>query len=140
MRLEVSTSVNAPVERVAAVIFDVERWHEWTASITSVEKLDAGELRVGSRARVKQPKLPPTVWTVTAVEPGRWFEWEAKGPGSRTVAWHRAEPEGEGTKATLGIDQQGIFFRLTGWYFNKLTREYVDMELAGLKKRSEGSG
>jgi uncharacterized protein YndB with AHSA1/START domain len=138
LRLEVSTSIAAPPERVWAAIVDVERWPEWTASVTSVEKLEPGELKVGSRVRVKQPKLPPTVWTVTSFEPGRSFEWEATGPGSKTVAWHRAEPEGEGAIATLGIDQQGVFFKLMGWYFDKLTREYVDMELAGLKKRSEG--
>lgn len=137
MRLEVSTNIDVPVERVWAAIIDVERWHEWTASITSAEKLEAGDLKVGSRVRVKQPKLPPTVWTVTALEPGRSFEWQATGPGSKTVAWHRVEPEGDGAKATLGIDQQGIFFKLMGWYFNKMTREYVDMELAGLKQRSE---
>jgi hypothetical protein len=118
---------------------EVERWPEWTPSVTSVEKLEPGALDVGSRVRIKQPKLPPTVWTVSLLEPGRRMEWEASGPGSKTVAWHAAEPDGEGAKATLGIDQTGIFFTLTGWYFNKLTREYVDMELAGLKKRSEGA-
>ena len=138
MRLEVSTSIAAPPERVWQMIVDVERWHEWTVSITSIEKLTPGDLRVGSKARVKQPKLPPTAWTVTSLDPGRSFEWEAKGPGSRTVAWHRAEPEGDGARATLGIDQQGIFFALTGWYFDKLTREYLNTELAGLKRRAEG--
>jgi carbon monoxide dehydrogenase subunit G len=138
LRLEVSTSISAPPERVWQAIVEVERWHEWTTSITSVEKLEPGELKIGSKARVKQPKLPRTVWTVTSLDPGRSFEWEAKGLGSKTVAWHRAEPEGDGTRATLGIDQQGIFFALTGWYFNKLTRDYVNTELAGLEKRAEG--
>ena len=71
MHLEVSTSISAPAERVWATIIDVERWHEWTASITGAEKLEPGELKVGSKVRVKQPKLPPTVWTVTSLEPGR---------------------------------------------------------------------
>lgn len=138
MRLEVSTSVSAPAERVWQTIMDVERWPEWTASVTSVEKLEPGDVRVGSKVRIKQPKLPPTVWTVSRIEPGRRMEWEAKAPGSHTIAWHAAEPAADGTsKAILGIDQRGIFFKLTGWYFNKLTREYVDMELAGLRQRSE---
>ena len=71
MHLEVSTSISAPAERVWATIIDVERWHEWTASITGAEKLEPGELKVGSKVRVKQPKLPSTVWTVTSLEPGR---------------------------------------------------------------------
>jgi hypothetical protein len=119
------------------VIMDVERWHEWTASITSIERLEAAALQVASRVRIRQPKLPATVWTVSALEPGRRLEWQASGPGSRTVAWHAVEPDGAGSKATLGIDQGGVFFALTGWYFNKLTRSYIDMELDGLKRRSE---
>jgi hypothetical protein len=117
---------------------DVEGWHEWTESVTSIEKLEPGELKVGSKVRIKQPKLPPAVWTVTAIEPGRRLEWQSKGPGNDTVAWHVTEPEGDGVKATLGIHQRGMFFALMGWYFNGMTRRYVDMELAGLKQRSEG--
>ncbi len=139
MHLELSTSISAPPERVWATIMDVERWPEWTASITSVEKLEPGELKAGSKVRIKQPKLPSTVWTVTRIEPGRLMEWQATAPGSKTVAWHVAEPEGTGAKATLGIDQSGVFFALAGWYFNKMTRSYVNMELEGLKKRSEGA-
>ena len=67
------------------------------------------------------------------------MEWQAKGPGSNTVAWHRVEPDGLGSKATLGIEQSGVFFALTDWYFNRMTRDYVKMELEGLKRRSEGS-
>jgi hypothetical protein len=108
--------------------------------VTSVEKLVAGELKIGSKVRIKQPKVPAVVWTVTVVEPRRRMEWQTTGPGSRSVAWHAVEPEGEGSTATLGIEQGGVFFALTGWYFNGMTRRYVDMELAGLKARCEGQG
>jgi carbon monoxide dehydrogenase subunit G len=137
LRLEVSTNVAAPPERVWATIIDFERWPEWTPSVTRIERLEPGELKAGSKLRIKQPKLPTTVWTVSLLEPGSRLEWQATSPGSNTVAWHAVEAEGDGSKATLGIDQTGVFFALTGWYFNRLTREYVDMELAGLKKRSE---
>ncbi len=139
MRLEVSTSISAPPERVWDIIMDVERWHEWTPSITSIEKLTPGDLLVGSKVRVKQPKLPVAEWTVTAIEPGRRMEWQNKGPGAKSVAWHAAEPDGDGSKAILGIDQSGIFFSLTGWYFNGITRRYVNTELEGLKKRAENA-
>jgi len=139
MKLSMSTEVDAPVEKVWSVICDVERWPEWTASMLKVDRLDAGLLAVGSRARVRQPKLPVAVWQVTALEPGRFFTWQAKGPGLLTVAGHEAEPLENGrTRATLWIDQRGPLAAITGRFWDKLTREYVTTELAGLKKRSEG--
>ena len=39
-------------DRVWAVMSDIERWHEWTASITGIQKLEPGPLAVGLRARV----------------------------------------------------------------------------------------
>src|SRR3712207_4077807 len=77
---------------VWTVMLDVERWREWTPTITSIERLEGGPFRVGSRARVRQPKLPTAVWTVTVLEPGRYFEWRNVSPGLRSVAGHRAEP------------------------------------------------
>ena len=40
---------------------------------------------MGSRARIKQPRLPTTVWEVTEVVTGRSFTWIAGGPGTRAL-------------------------------------------------------
>ncbi len=63
MRLFATTiDISASADRVWSVMSDIERWHEWTASITSVERLTSGALGIGSKARVRQPKLPPAMF------------------------------------------------------------------------------
>ena len=91
MDIERVVEIAAPPEQVWAVMSDVERWPEWTASVTSVEHLDEAPFSVGSRARIRQPRLPVAIWTVTVLEPGRCFEWRADTAGLRSVGGHRVE-------------------------------------------------
>ena len=140
MELEVSVEVAAPAAKVWAVLAAVERWPEWTASVTSVRRLDGGELAVGSRARIRQPGLPAAAWRVTALEPGRYFEWEASGPGMKAVAAHevRASVSG-GSAVRLSLRQTGPLSWLLGFWLAKVSRRYVEMEAQGLKRRCEGA-
>jgi len=137
VRYEHSVEIEATADTVLAVWTDVERWPEWTASMTSIHRLDSGPLGVGSRARVKQPKLPATVWTVTELEPGRAFVWVASSPGVRTEAAHRVAPSGTGVTATVVLDQRGPLATVVAWFAGRLTRRYLEMEAAGLKRRAE---
>ncbi len=73
MQQEDSITIAASPARVWAVMSDVERWSEWTASIRRVQLLTIGSLAPASRARIEQPRLPAAVWEVTAIEPGRTF-------------------------------------------------------------------
>jgi uncharacterized protein YndB with AHSA1/START domain len=134
---EQKVDIAAPSERVWTVMADVERWHEWTASISSIQLLD-GPMGPSARALVRQPRLPAVIWQVTSWEPGRSFEWEARSPGSRVVGFHRVEPRGLGSLATLGVVQSGPLGWLVGRMIAGLTRSYVAMEAAGLKARVEG--
>jgi uncharacterized membrane protein len=130
--------VAAPPADVWAVMIDVERWREWTPTITSIERLDGGPFRVGSRARVRQPKLPIAVWTVTALEPGRYFEWRNVSPGVTSVAGHRAEPSaGGGTTVTLTFGWSGWLAWLIRLIYGKLARRYVRTEAESLKRWCE---
>lgn len=138
MDAERTIDIAAPPDRVWAVMTDVERWPEWTASVSQVALLDNRRLEVGTRARILQPGLPSAVWTVTVVEPGRFFEWESAVLGLRSVGGHRVEPKGvDGALVTLSLKWSGPLAPLIRLFWGKLARRYVEMEALGLKQRSE---
>ena len=132
---ETTRHIDAPTQRVWEVLFDVDRWPEWTPTITSVERLDDGDFRVGSRARVRQPKLPQAEWQVTEVDDGSSFTWEASGPGMRTIARHVVAPDGDGSSVTLSIEQTGPMGAVAAFVWRGLTQRYIETEAASLDKR-----
>lgn len=137
MQASVTVDIDAAPERVWAVMTNVEAWPQWTASVTEAKRLDTGRFDVGSRVRIKQPKLPPAVWTLDEVVSGESFTWVTGLPGFRSIAQHRVERTPTGSRVTLAIEQRGvigeIFARLTAG----LTERYLNLEAAGLKRRSE---
>lgn len=140
MQVERAVSIEAPAARVWAVMSDVERWPEWTASVTRVRLLNTPRLEVGSRVRIEQPWLPPAVWQVTVLEPGRSFSWVAGGPGLRSTGTHTVTAAGDGQSvATLSLVSNGLLVALLRPWLGPLTVRYVGIEAAGLKHRSEQS-
>lgn len=139
MALTRTIDIDAPADRVWAVMTDVERWPDWTASVSTIQRLDHGPFTVGSRVRIKQPRLPPSVLTVTELEPGRGFTWVATSPGLRVTAAHGIEPAPRGVRVTLSVRYEGVFGRLAGRLWRSLTERYLRLEADGLKRRSEQS-
>jgi uncharacterized membrane protein len=133
-----SIDVEASVDLVWSVYSDVERWPEWTKSVTSVELSPDRPLAVGSRARIKQPRLPRVEWTVTALDPGREWVWENRSPGATSIAAHAVRAlDDRRTRVDLWIDQRGVVGRAIGVLVRRTTRRYLRMEAEGLKRRSE---
>jgi hypothetical protein len=116
---------------------DVERWPEWTPSMSKVELLQPGEVQVGSKVRISQPKLPSAVWTVTKVEPNRYLEWRSTAPILTSTGEHRIDPEGDGCRLTLAIEQNGLLVPVLKVFYKKTILEYLDMESKGFKARAE---
>jgi hypothetical protein len=140
--MEQSTTVDiaAAPERVWEVLADVERWSDWTETVTWVRRLDDGPLRSGSRAKINQPKIPETEYVVTEIEPGQSFTWVATGPGVTTTARHMIEAlPGGGTRVTLAVDQAGLLGSVMGRFYRGLTDRYLANEAEGLKARCEGT-
>ena len=136
---QTAIDIAAAPSRVWAVMSDIERWHEWTASITSVRRLDAGPMRVGSKAHVKQPKLSGSVFEVTAWTPERGFDWVTKRPGVTGLGRHLIEPTAGGSRVTLLVTFSGPLTGLIALFFGRLTDRYIQMEAEGLKRRVETS-
>lgn len=116
---------------------DTERWHEWTPSITSIKRLDSGPFTVGSRALIRQPKFPPALWTVTAIDRGRSFTWTNRAPGLRVIGHHSVDAIGSGSTATLSLRYEGLLGGLLARMTRGITNRYLAMEANGLKNRSE---
>ncbi len=140
MEQSITVEIAAPVERVWEVLSDIEHWPEWTETVTSVKRLDAGPLQPGSRARINQPKIPETEYVVTGIDPGRSFTWVATGSGVRTTARHDVEAlPGGRSRVTLAVEQRGWLGSVMGRFYRGLTDRYLANEANGLKSRCEGA-
>lgn len=87
--------IDATVQRVWALTLDLEGLPSTTPTIKSVERLDDGPMRVGSRARLTQPGLPARVWTVAEIDAPHRFSWSTHLLGVRMVGIHELEPVGD---------------------------------------------
>jgi uncharacterized protein YndB with AHSA1/START domain len=140
MEARTSIDVAAPPDRVWEVLVDVDRWPEWTDSVTNVRSLDPGPLAVGARVEISQPRIPTGTYTVTALDPGSAFTWEQRQPGSTVSAHHECIPLPDGrTRVELRVVMGGAVGGVVGRLYRKLTERYLAMEAAGLKARAEGT-
>jgi uncharacterized membrane protein len=135
----VAVNIDAPPERVFALLCDVERWPEWTPTMTSVQRLEQGPFTVGSSAQVRQPKLRPAVWKVTELEDKRNFTWVSRSPGLRMKAGHLVERYGTGSRVELSFELSGLMARVVSRLYGGLIEQYVTTESQKLKVRSESA-
>ena len=136
---QIETEINASAEVVWATMRDVERWPEWTPTVTSVRLETPPPLGVGSRAVIRQPKLPPALWRIVELEDSRRsFTWVNSAPGVRVVATHSVVPFGEGSRVMLSVRFEGLLGPILGFATQKLNNRYLAMEAHGLKSRVEG--
>ncbi|MCV7103325.1 SRPBCC family protein [Mycobacterium palustre] len=138
MITESDVEIDAPANLVWEVFTDVERWSEWTASVTELVGLDGPKIAVGKRFRIKQPKLPTLVWQVTELQPGASWTWVQRSAGGSTLARHTVTPLSEDrTLVHQTLDQSGPIGAVVGRLMRGTTRRYLALEAQGLKARSE---
>jgi uncharacterized protein YndB with AHSA1/START domain len=133
-----SVEIDAPASVVWDVFSDVERWPEWTASVTRLVGLDGPNLAVRKRFEIKQPRMPKLLWEVTDVEPGASWTWVQRSPGGTTSARHDVVTTSDGrTLVRQELDQRGVVGGLVGRLMLGMTKRYLELEAQGLKARSE---
>ena len=138
MITEDSVEIDATAQLVWEVFSDVERWPEWTASVTSLIGLDGPALAIGRRFAIKQPGMQKLVWRATEIDPGSSWTWVQRSPGVLVSARHDviARPGGR-TLVRQQLDQRGVLGAFVGRLMVKKTKRFLELEARGLKARSE---
>ncbi|MEA2484574.1 MAG: hypothetical protein QOC55_2521 [Thermoleophilaceae bacterium] len=138
MITEDTIAINAPAQLIWDVFSDVERWPEWTASVTSLVGEDGANLAVGRRFSIKQPGMPKLIWKVTDIDPGLSWTWVQAAPGAAASARHEiiAQPNGR-TLVRQQLDQRGLLGALVARLMAEKTKRFLQLEAQGLKNRSE---
>lgn len=108
MQITETITVDASIERVWEMTIDLDSLPSVTPTVTRVERLDAGPVQVGTRARLSQPQLPRLVWTVETVDAPHRFTWATRLFGVRMIGVHELASAGPNqTHLTLGILFEG---------------------------------
>lgn len=132
-----TVDIEAPPDRIWTALRDIEHWSQWTPTVKSIRRLDAGPLAVGTRAIVRQPKLLPARWQVTEMEEGRGFTWITAGPGLLVTACHYIEAGAGSSRVKLSLDFSGPLGTTVARLTRGLNTRYLALEAQGLKKRAE---
>jgi Polyketide cyclase / dehydrase and lipid transport len=137
MRWENTVRIDAQAQRVWDLTIDVTAWPSFTPTVTKLDRLDDGPMRVGSSARIKQPGQTAAVWTVTSLVPGREFAWQTKRMGVTMTGSHVVEGTASGCRNTLAIELTGPGARPFGLLFGALMRKAIATENAALKTKAQ---
>ena len=138
MRFETAVDIEAPQRRVWDVLTDLPGWPQRIETVDAVEVLTAAPVRVGSRVRLKQPKLPEGVWHVTAWNAPSWFEWRQKSGGVTSVAGHRVTAlSRDRSRLSLSLEMRGLLVPLVGRLSKGLIDRYMTTEANGIRRAAE---
>jgi hypothetical protein len=104
---ETSRHIAVPMRQMWEVPFDVARWPEWTPTVDSVERLDAGPFGVGACQGAAAQAASGRCGRSPRASTAGSFMWEAKGPRMKTIARHEVVTDGAGSMVTLSLEQTG---------------------------------
>lgn len=137
MRFESSIDINAPVEKVWALIDRLEEWPQWMPSIKNIARLSKEPLTVGSQlfvtARVSRLTVK-LLMTITEFVPERTVVMKGKALCTNLTRFYAMEPVNGKTKVTTGGEVSGAL----AWLARR-GGQAVSAEIAqAVKKKIEG--
>ncbi|ANY05119.1 SRPBCC family protein [Pseudonocardia sp. HH130630-07] len=136
-----SIHIDAPPERVMAVVADFASYPEWTDQITAVEILDPGAGERAEQVRfsmdagaIKDTYTLDYVWAAD----DRSVSWSlAKGGIQKAQdGAYRLDPDAGGTTVTYELSVE-VNFPMIGMLRRKAEKVIIDAALKGLKRRVE---
>jgi uncharacterized membrane protein len=140
MRFEHSIDIDASQQRVWDVLSDLEAWPRRIETVDVVELLTPPPVGIGTRVRLRQPKLPEGTWDVTVWDAPSYFEWRQQSGGATIDAGHRVEALDERrSRLTLTIDMRGVLVPIMGLFYKGLTNRYMTLEAEGMRRAAESA-
>ena len=108
MKIEVDGYIPRPPGEVFEALCDVTAWPERISAITRVEVLTP-DIPFGAGFRFDETRKMGSreetqTFTVDKVEIPHLFQMTSEAFGTRFVAWHKLQPENDGTRLHLGFE------------------------------------
>jgi carbon monoxide dehydrogenase subunit G len=137
MRFESSIDINAPPDRVWALMDKLEQWPQWMPSIKKIERISKGPLAIGSQLSVTAKVSGLTVkllMTIIKFVPEQTVVMQGRALGTSLTRFYILEPLDGKTKVTIGGDVSGAL----AWLARRGGRAVSDEMTQAAKKRIEG--
>jgi carbon monoxide dehydrogenase subunit G len=136
MKFGSTVEINAPTEKIWAVLDNLEEWHQWVPSIRKIERVSKGPLAVGSQVCViaRAGITFKLLMTITEFIPGRCVFMQGEILGTKLIRFYTLEPMGEKTRVTAGGEVSGLL----AWLVRRGGQSLSDEIVQALKKKVEG--
>ncbi len=136
MKFSSSIEIDAPPEKVWALVNELEEWPQWIPSIKKIEKLSEGALGIGSQIRVTAKSIITVklLMTITEFVPGQRAVMLGKVLGTEMTRYYTFEPVNQRTRLTAGGEVSGLLAFLVRRGGQALSEEIVQ----AAKRKIEG--
>jgi carbon monoxide dehydrogenase subunit G len=138
VRFESGIDINAPAEKVWALIDKLEEWPQWMPSIKKIERVSKEPLTVGSQLNVTAKVSGLTVrllMTIIKFVPERAVVMQVKALGTSLTRFYTLEPLDGKSKVTIGGEVTGAL----AWLARRGGQAISDEIVQAVKKRIEES-